>query len=75
MVLGVEIWSGAEARGGKNFKFQRALVSGGGSRRGRKIGRARGRVRQFGLRHHIKTGHGSTERGSGSLKAREKRYS
>jgi hypothetical protein len=32
MVLGVEIWSGAEARGGKNFKFQRGLVSGGGTR-------------------------------------------
>jgi hypothetical protein len=29
MVLGVKIWSVAEARGGKNFKFQRGLVSEG----------------------------------------------
>jgi hypothetical protein len=33
MVLAVDIWSGAEARGGKNSKFQRGLVSGGGNRR------------------------------------------
>jgi hypothetical protein len=33
MVLDVEIWSGAEARDRKNFKFQRGLVSGGGNRR------------------------------------------